>query len=795
MPSFPIPPVAQNQFGSPISGNPAAPWGGVDLLHDPRVLAVNHLALAKNVAPVRAGILSKRGAIQFQRRSVSNPDPLAQPIGSIATPFFGDSRFVFAYRNGALGQFCLEGITLFNSSTNLLVNPIGKLPMVAFNGNVIASVGPTPNIQAMDPYGGNPNYRAGVQFGSNVAWIGVAQPAGQNTPGVSVGFQTKCAGWNFVDAAGTALRCVDAGLGAPAVIAVYNDRLVFLNFGPGNTMQALFGDSISPGRSSATAANKPFTVAATGASLTSRMFPIAGARDSDTIVAAVEILLTSIGSAPQKGLLVLCSKSAYLLTGEPNQSTDVQATFPPIGNLSIARVAFNPSCASAETVATTPYGTIWAGQDDVWFFPTGQVPYRIGSKIRPALLRTPAQFRYRWHATYFDGFYRLAVDAPGAAFSDTLPCGEQYWLDLRDGPPQGGESVDSASDAKWWGPMTYNFSTSAGVTQVGTNSMFAMTDLAGRPGLFGIEQGFATSQGLNLVQYDVPNNRDSASDATLAQGSDTGSEILVDIRTKEYDLGDPMVDKIIKGMEVNLFTDEDAILNLDIIMDGGAVVDTQLKSIQSNPFSLDIDTLNALVGRKTQSIFIPADPTTRDIAKTFQFRLYDVAGVVVIAGVNDTFVWGEHSTFNGGLPNWAIAVTIPPGYYATVAALATALTNAMTANSMAASNYALSSYPININTGNLSRRWWPAFADTDFSGLNPPTQLANGAIFSAGAFSAAQYRSTKKLWAMMGMDTGSSGISQSLWTHTGTAVYQATTPIWEFGRLAMDVGTIPRRPI
>ena len=88
----------------------------------------------------------------------------------------------------------------------------------------------------------------------------------------------------------------------------------------------------------------------------------------------------------------------------------------------------------------------------MWLFPQGQgIPFRVGSYIRAVLKETPAAQRYLWHAAYHDGFYRLAVISPGQGPNDNSPCGEQWWLDLRDGPPRPHE------EARWYGPMIYKF--------------------------------------------------------------------------------------------------------------------------------------------------------------------------------------------------------------------------------------------------------------------------------------------------------------------------------------------------
>lgn len=243
---------------------------------------------------------------------------------------------------------------------------------------------------------------------------------------------------------------------------------------------------------------------------------IVGTRNSGRLKALKDIQINSVGSPVQTGTLCLTEHAAFLLMGDCPETDD--PNWPPL-TLELNRFKAKAGCVSSGSVCDTPWGTIWCGPDNVWFLPTGGTPIPIGRKLRPILKAQPKSQAFRIHAVYADGFYRLALFSDGQGPDASTPLGEQWWLDLRDGPPS------DWTKARWYGPQVFNVGggqlaltgrRSATIT-VGTSYM-AIDDRDGQdPKVFGVQYGLAlyeTSANTlylpNLVTYDNPGARDVA---------------------------------------------------------------------------------------------------------------------------------------------------------------------------------------------------------------------------------------------------------------------------------------------
>lgn len=185
-----------------------------------------------------------------------------------------------------------------------------------------------------------------------------------------------------------------------------------------------------------------------------------GGEELENITAVAEVNTSADGSPIQSVAMVFTGTHAYMLLGEPLETTEGGDV---LGSLQINRLNVQAGCISQATVTRTPYGTFWLGADDVWFMPFGSLPVRVGTSIRPLIQAQPPGLLWKLHAEYDDGFYKLSLfkDGQGAAIYD--PCGMQMWLDLRSGGPQGADS------AKWYGPQ--EFVNTDGVTYGGAASI------------------------------------------------------------------------------------------------------------------------------------------------------------------------------------------------------------------------------------------------------------------------------------------------------------------------------------
>lgn len=784
---------AEDPIVWPIPGQSGEPsrWRGVNRLLDPRRIQDDQLVNAQNLYPVSPDEPSKRGSLDlwFQTGYTQTSQ---LPLAVMGIPFKAANKYMMLTRNIGSQLTTLAQPFASDGSVPNNVTPADLIPvittyrpgMVAFDSKILMAMGP--------PYN------------SHGAWLYSAKIDVNKAPAYPAHFMDshdlthsgqQNAGPNF-------LKPIDVGAYSPRVVATYADRVVWGNFGPGFENLILFSDSLHNIQYNANLPSQqvdgglsqtddiPFVIASDGGGFFSRAFRVGAMGDDDRIVAMKEIMLTAIGSTPSKGLLVLREKSVYLFTGEPNQTTDNQTTFPLIGNLVMSRVAFDCGCSSAETVVTTPYGLFWAGPDDVWFFAYGQVPLRVGSYIRPVLQRTPASLRYRWHAAYWNGTYRLAVDSDGISLGDDSPCGEQWWLDLRNGPPQGAPEVEPHENAEWWGPQVYNiargFAGGNTTLQVGTRTM-CVGNRGDQQALVGVEEGETATAHISIAvaKYDGPNEYDATLDPSLGPGAVTGHEILLDVQSKEYDLGNGRLDKMVQGLQMDLYTDIDAIVNVDFIMDGGKITDTVTKALGQLGWAVGVDPVGSLPFFKaTQGIQAYPTAGQRDIGKRFAVRIYDTAGYYIVTGVNDTVIF---TTGDGAIYHRA---TIPAGFYTSVTVLATAVATAMSIDTNTFSSAV-------DGTGHRQiiksiSTWYPGYSDSDLGGSHNPS---TNALYVAGTFSTAQFRSTRKVMALLGIDTSVAGTTLNGTTITAVAVAPfKTVPLWEIASMAANVFVFPREP-
>lgn len=707
--------------------------GGVNLLDHPRRIRDDELVRAKNLVPYEKGMLKKRPAWDMLdvRQILDGP---YVPINAVAFPTYAWD-YVAAYKGFA---------------TDISSDPMTASGIVAYKRGVHSASGAC---QAYLTTAYAPDAApALIPFGNNVyCFPGYPHP--------SAGF--------IISAASTASTLEFAGTNnsfSPLVACVYRNRFVYANFGPGYESHICFAD--------------PFSQATIGNDVRAsngRSFRVGNA-DGDRIVALVEITQSDIGAPSESALLVLKEYSAYIITGEPNKTTDVGDMFT---SMVVNRIAYDCGCSSPQTVARTPYGTLWAGHDDVWFFARGSLPVRIGSKIRPILQGSPAAGRYRWHAAYFNGFYRLALHTPGASdtTTDGSGVGEQWWLDLRDGPPQ------SHVDAKWWGPQIFNVPW-YGAARAGTSCMFVDARPNKAPELLGLEFLFATDglgtyfQTHAVMQYDIQTTRDANSLWDYSTGitaasagrerahDESDTDIAFELITKEYDFGARLVEKGFLGLRTDYWTAISDYLRAEVLVNGGASSDTSSALCEQTGFLLDVDSLDGRLARTFQEAVLY--PSTRVCGKTFQFRLYDQAGYVVGAFQDEVVV-----LYNGTY----YAVPITQGSYAALDELLDHVVVQMNATlGISCSHDAGTPYTRDT-----------AVTLTFGSAVTLCFQSAGGSI------TAAQLRKSRALMSMFGYDTSANSASATGQSAASTVYYKRITD-WEFGGFEVEYDQFNRGP-
>jgi hypothetical protein len=339
----------------------------------------------------------------------------------------------------------------------------------------------------------------------------------------------------------------------PYVATVYRNRAVYADFSGTDTGGSLAGKEYA-NYVIFSDPNLPLTIGEDAVLVRAMQV---GSVDDGRIVAMTEVMQTAAGSPTQSALLVLCEFAAYVITGEPNLSTDTDQDPESIfGSLVVSKFNVSCGCASAETVCRTPRGLIWAGHDQVWLMEEGSVPRPVGKKIRPLLKENSAAKRPSWCATYFEGYYRLSItgvdDPDPAAGASFVTTNVQWWLDLN-------SQVGGEDDARWFGPMQYYSGPNGGLA-----SMVVENRVGGAPRLLGLQRDVATDYDLLL---DMHPSTPAVTDRISSSGT-TATDIEFGLVTKRFTLGDAAADKIFHGSEFVSKSSDDGTMYVDVDVPG-----------------------------------------------------------------------------------------------------------------------------------------------------------------------------------------------------------------------------------
>ena len=585
--------------------------GGVNLLDSPKKIRDDQVAYAKNLFPLVPGELAKRGGARLVSAIAES---VVYPAFSVP-PFESD---ILALIAGDYGPSPTESVVWLKSSLTsgiALHEPfkINKRPMVVPYQNRLYTL-----------LGYPATYPAVVGYSSG----GVLKLERFYFLGSNNNFPARVGG-------------------------VYRSRMVWGDLGSGYEDYVVFSDPFLPN-----------TIGNDVRAANGRAFRI-GSATGDRVVAFVEMAMSHASVPGQSALLVLKEHSAWLINGEPNSSTDTGDMF---GSMTVSRIQLDVGCASAETVKWTPYGLIWASHDEVWLFDIGSLPRPIGHNIRPALTRAPSTDKAQWHAAYFDGVYRLAVHGEGqgpigkaANNQDGLAVSDQWWLDLRSGPPQ------AAEKAQWWGPMVFPQE---------ANYPMAVEVRPGRAHkLLGLGSDPSDSSEFTLLEYDAPITFDSNSLTEDPQPPLARNFISTELRSKEYETQDPYTDKTYQKAEVKVFTDVPTRLSIKDQVEGGKRSVTTTKDFANTGFisGASVDGDPAYDEYQT----IPVFPANRLVGKSHQLVISDSPGYVITSHNNQLAV----SVVIAGVENTYL-VSLTVGHYADLAALLTQIQTQLNAQAV-----------------------------------------------------------------------------------------------------------------
>ena len=414
--------------------------GGVNLNRSPKAIRPHQAALTKNMFPVVPGILSKRNGVQSIRPAFVPGFTLNPLSWALAPAITGFQYLAHFHRFIALDAEPIsllaatdldnETATITKGSTvtvGLAQSEYAPVRFINYRNLCFAVVPGEEGFYVFGPryVGGKPQpdyvwTKASFQFDPTIVAI-------QNSQAIPV---------------------------QPRTGAQYKQRMVWCNFGPGMGSWIIMADKATTTVLVAPTLTPVGAIVGTDVlSYNGRHIEV-GALEGEDIVCAQEVSLSAMGSQIETVLMLMSTKTCVFISGEILQTNDSGATDPNglFGTYRENRINYECGCVSQNTLAKTPYGWIWAGPDDIWIL-NGNLPVRIGTNIRPALLNCPATSRTQWSAAYADGIYMLQLvtqntTTDGGQNTEITSYLHQYWLlDLRDGLP------NSAEDARWFGPM------------------------------------------------------------------------------------------------------------------------------------------------------------------------------------------------------------------------------------------------------------------------------------------------------------------------------------------------------
>ncbi len=154
--------------------------------------------------------------------------------------------------------------------------------------------------------------------------------------------------------------------------------------------------------------------------------------------------------------------------------------------------------------------------------------------------------------------------------------------------------------------------------------------------------------------------------------------VLMDLKTKNYSMGDTHVDKTFVKAEVEAFASKPAYLKLDVIQEDGAVTE-QANAQMSQADGMVAGGVFGTLQEMFQNRSMRPTDTLRIVSKRQQYELFDGTEYVVDAS-NNTLYLGFYTNGNKSLPAADILpVVITPGLYADATALRAALQAALRA--------------------------------------------------------------------------------------------------------------------
>ena len=305
----------------------------------------------------------------------------------------------------------------------------------------------------------------------------------------------------------------------PTLIAVYRNRMLYA------------GDPVYPNFLFFSNTDLPLTITAEAV--------IRVGRGDGGRITAIAVAGTTGGDAPAESqFVILKDRQPWLFRGDlPTAGVNA-------GQADLHLLPRAAGCVNHRTLVVTPQGIMWAGYDDVYLMPSvGALPVSVGYKVGPLLKSVQPVFRARMRAVYYDGFYRLLL------LRGPLQESRQIWADVR------------TPKITWWGPMV--------------GGLWSDFYPDHRPGY--------ESRLLASSSSDVTHGRlyalDSGQHFEQAEDDISASGIIMPVlQTKEYDLGDANLRKLIEGAEVNFYNDRTRNVTVTFLGDPNRTVEVTFQA-------------------------------------------------------------------------------------------------------------------------------------------------------------------------------------------------------------------------
>jgi hypothetical protein len=677
---------------------PVPMLGGVNLWADPTQIRDDQLAYAKNLMPVEPGVVGTRPAMKWARSVLLNP--LLAPYIPVRAAFspVGPNFAIILHVNG---QTLLVGIDENNTNSLVLGTSDAPIPasLVQWDGDTYAFTGQSPGarlafavnaagyvLEALNFGTGNGDFKptgAAVIRDRFAYWGFEAGDGGRSVLFADRGFPLQIG--SSAVASGRALpvagisqtpitHCAEINTqstGSPnqSVVAVWTrDNMWMLLGEPGET-----GDGLTPESILGTLQQNLLPVAAgcvSGATVVQTPYGTLWTGPDDVWFMPFGSLPIRVGTNIRPALEATPPAVQWKWHAEYDSSK---------GHYRLA--LFGPGTGPTE----------FSGCDHHWILDLSQGPPRNADEAR---WFGPQEYKQSVSDSRFNGTHCLLRDI--GANGDRSLYGMSWASESVGGGSVSGlfltlldadDSIDTvapmldrvpraAASEYFLGDEIVPYDEAAGETRpyVWTVTTAGITDAGASP-LF--NDGSISTRVDGGVTWD-PKETAGLSPAVMfipRSWYPEANGIRAELLTKEYALGDPMVDKLIDGSELGYWTDKTNRLSYRFLTD----VSERTRVIQAPADQLGIAGFENIVNPKPPVIrgqriwktrLLPATGSRRSVAKTIQLRIVQ-DNVFIVDDSNDRIVVGESS----GAPGVAQVARGEYTYLALLEAVASALEN------------------------------------------------------------------------------------------------------------------------